>query len=271
MITLTKKEENADYLLNRWSKVTISFWCIFMGLYFSFGSVLILQGFLSGYVFIIALGTGVFLALIRNRLLMMYNEDLRIKNFQKILPTSLIGIVFLLVTSYILPYLGGSGASGLIPSLIGIMLIIVPLNPFLDFHTDLGETVFYFGQAISDNRNNICLERGTSKLENHLKSLGISVSSEDLYFKLNIAKIQGKDINSILERLINSLKTGEKDLHSVLVEILGEANLIKKIDKASWKDFSTLLTSKSDLLKLILSIVFGILVITYFLLTGRTL
>ncbi|MGD9131963.1 MAG: hypothetical protein PVH73_10395 [Candidatus Bathyarchaeota archaeon] len=199
-----------------------------------------------------------------------FQESLTVKGLKKFLSILVIVFFFGIVFFGLISYFGGSVSPMLVPVLGVLILISVPLIPFLDFHTDLGEAVFYFNHAIADNLDSYLTKEGTKKLEDHLKNQGISVSSRDLFFRLNITRMKNEDVTSILKELVNSLKNRDAGLYDVLVKIVEDPSLIKKVDPSSWKNSFQLILSDPKIVQLILLIIWGVVTLANFILTGKS-
>jgi len=259
--------------LNKWSKGAVAFNGLLMGIYFWLGFISLIQSLVSlnsfFLSFFLSIVLGMILSGIRNRLATKYQESLTVKGLEKLLKTLLIGFICSIGFFWVLPYLGGSVSPMLIPFFMGLAIIIVPFIPFLDFHTGLGEAVFYFNHAIADNLNVYLTKEGTKNLENHLKNQGISVSSRDLFFRLNVARMKNEDVTGILKELVNSLRNRDAGLYEILVKILEDPSMIKSVETSIWKNSFQLLVSDPKVMQLFLLIIWGAVTLAIFILTGR--
>lgn len=259
--------------LKKWSKGAAALNGLLMSIYFWMGFITLFQSIVSLYSFLlsffVSIVLGMILSGIRNRFATKYQESLTVKALKKLLRTLVIGFAVSIGLFSVLPYLGGSVSPWLIPAIMGLIMIIFPFFVFLDFHTDLGEAVFYFNHAIDDNLDVYLTKEGTKKLENYLKNQGISVSSRDLVFRLNIARMKNEDVTSILEELVNSLKNRDAGLYEILVKILEKPSMIKSVESSIWKNSFQLVLSDPKVMQLFLLIIWGIITLAIFILTGR--
>lgn len=139
----------------------------------------------------------------------------------------------------------------------------------VDFHTKLGEVVFYLNPSLKNDLDVLSILKGMKNLEKYLRRLKIAVSAINLDYNLNIAKIKGEDISGNLELLIDSLKNKNNGLYESLKTILNDEKLIRKIEKSSWKTFPQLIFTKPEIIKLSLTVIFGIILITLFIFTDK--
>lgn len=146
------------------------------------------------------------------------------------------------------------------------------MEGYFDILSWSGEVKVVFGQVYkyksNFDRQKTWLVKALELLEHFLLERGIKVSREDLYFRLNIKRIKGEDVETILKNLEKSLikVDTQPSLYDCLTEIFEDKTKISKVERFSVKKWLSKVPPEKILE--ILTYFIGVLL---FLITGRFL
>lgn len=119
---------------------------------------------------------------------------------------------------------------------------------------------------LSSSRTNIDRSK---RLEKYLRNLEIDVSSRELVYRFNLAKIKNEDVDCLLRKLLRSMEEQEPSLYDGLVSLLGDETLVGKVKRTRWSDVPRVFVLRPELLQVPAIVVLVILEIFSFFLTGE--
>ena len=179
---------------------------------------------------------------------------------------SLVIIIAIILPSTLIFHLPLKLFDNLIKYMTAFLILFFVLTSYFDILNGKGKIKALFEETYS-NLNNFykypeLLKRTFKKVENFLGIFSIKISSEDLYYGINIKRIKNEDIHKILKNLENALLNIDANpnpsLYDCLKEILENEEKISQVQKISLR--MTLARSFDKILRIIVIVAYLIYV-----------